>query len=224
MKASFLKVLLSSVAATAVTAPALAQTPSTTTSATPPSSATLQYAKQGWSVEDRQIFYTTSQGSHMIPYLWFKALRRLDVDEPFGGDQLARYGYLPNDTKLNPEGLPVGFVIDGDAKTGFLGMTCAACHTAQIEYQKDGATQQLRIDGAPATANFQLFLTDLEAAAKETIKDTNRLEKFARSVLGTNSSPAKVATLKTDFGAWVKQYSAFMDASLPASSPWGPRS
>ncbi len=183
---------------------------------------TLQYAKQGWTAEDRQAFYTTSQGSHMIPYLWFKALRRLDVDEPFGGDQLARYGYLPNDTKLNPEGLPVGFVIDGDAKTGFLGMTCAACHTAQIEYQKDGATQQLRIDGAPATANFQLFLTDLEAAAKETIKDTNRLEQFARSVLGTSPSAAKVAALKTDFGAWVKQYSAFMDASLPASSPWGP--
>jgi hypothetical protein len=217
MKA-FSKVLLFSLAALVSTVdPTFAQ-PASGAPATP----TLQYAKQGWTAEDRQTFYTTSQGSHMIPYLWFKALQRLDMDEPFGGDQLARYGYLPNDTKLNPERLPVGLVIDGDAKTGFLGMTCAACHTAQIEYQKDGATQQLRIDGAPATANFQLFLTDLEAAAKETIKDTNRLEKFVRSVLGTNSSPAKVATLKTDFGAWVKQYSAFMDASLPVSSPWGP--
>ena len=45
----------------------------------------------------RQTFYTTSQGSHMMPYLWYKALRRLDADEPFGGDQLQRYGYLPND-------------------------------------------------------------------------------------------------------------------------------
>src|SRR5882757_10947817 len=188
-----------------------------------PANPTLQYARQGWTAEDRQAFYTTSQGSHLIPYLWYKALRRLDADEPFGADQLQRYGYLPNDkSTLNPEGLPVGFVIDGDAKTGSLGMTCAACHTAQIEYQKDGATQQLRIDGAPATADFQLFLKDLEAAAKETIKDTNRLEQFARSVLGTSPSAAKVAALKTDFGAWVKQFSAFMDASLPASSPWGP--
>jgi hypothetical protein len=187
--------------------------------ATPP----LQYANQGWTSDDRQAFYTTSQGSHMIPYPWFKALRRLDVDEPFGGDQLGRYGYLANDkSKLNPEGLPVGFVIDGDTKTGFLGMTCAACHTAEIEYQKAGATQRLRIDGAPATANFQLFLTDLEAAAKATIADNSRLAQFAQSVLGTSPSPAKVATLKTDFGAWVKQFSAFMDASLPASSPWGP--
>ena len=47
-------------------------------------------------------------------------------------------------------GLPVGFVIDETDGTRFFGMTCAACHTAEIEYQKNGATQRLRIDGAPA--------------------------------------------------------------------------
>jgi hypothetical protein len=216
-----LKILLFSVAATAITGPALAQTSSTTTSATTPVPA-LQYAKQGWSVEDRQTFYTTSQGSHMIPYLWFKALRRLDVDEPFGGDQLARYGYLANDkSKANPEGLPVGFVLDGDARTGFFGMTCAACHTAQIEYQKDGATQQLRIDGAPATADFQSFLKDLTEAAKATLDDAGRYDKFARAVLGNRFSATRANDLKTDFAAWVKQWTNFMDKSLPAS-PWGP--
>jgi hypothetical protein len=30
------------------------------------------------------------------PYAWFKALRRLDADEPFAADQLRRFGYLPN--------------------------------------------------------------------------------------------------------------------------------
>src|ERR1700760_1127325 len=148
MRASFSILLLSSALITisipASLVPARAET-------TPP----LQYAKQGWTEDERQAFYTTSQGSHMIPYLWFKALRRLDIDEPFAGDQLARYGYLANDkSRANPEGLPVGFVLAGDAPPGFFGMTCAACHTAQIEYQKDGATQQLRIDGAPATADF----------------------------------------------------------------------
>jgi hypothetical protein len=98
----------------------------------------VTYVDQGWSAADRDAFYTTSQGSLMIPYAWFKALRRLDVDEPFGGDQLQRYGYLRNDkSKNNPEGLPVGFVITGDAASGHLGMTCA-CHTAQLEYRKDG--------------------------------------------------------------------------------------
>jgi hypothetical protein len=220
-----LKVLLFSVAATAITGPGLAQTTSTTTStttsATTPTPA-LQYAKQGWSVEDRQTFYTTSQGSHMIPYLWFKALQRLDANEPFGGDQLARYGYLANDkSKANPEGLPVGFVLDGDARTGFFGMTCAACHTAQIEYQKDGATQQLRIDGAPATADFQSFLKDLTEATKATLDDAGRFDKFARAVLGNRYSVTRANDLKTEFAAWVKQWTNFMDKSLPAS-PWGP--
>jgi hypothetical protein len=210
MKASF-KVLLSSFVA--IAAPAFGQSNT---------SPVLQYAQQGWTVDDRQTFYSLSQGSHMIPYLWFKALRRLDVDEPFGGDQLARYGYLSNEkSKLNPEGLPVGFAIDGGVSTGYFGITCAACHTAQIEYQKDGATQQLRIDGAPATADFQSFLKDLTDATRETLKDDSRFDKFARAVLGNRYSATRANDLKTDFAAWVKQWGSFMDKSLPAS-PWGP--
>jgi processive rubber oxygenase RoxA-like protein len=203
-------VLIYSVAASSV--PARAET-------TPP----LQYAKQGWTEGERQAFYTTSQGSHMIPYAWFKALRRLDVDEPFAGDQLQRYGYLPNEkSKLNPEGLPVGFVIDGDPATDQLGMTCAACHTGQIEYvDKSGVTQQLRIDGAPATANFQLFLADLTAATRATLSDPARFDKFAHAALGSRYSSSRLDTLKSDFSNWVKQWGNFMDKSLPAS-PWGP--
>ena len=110
----------------------------------------LRYAEQGWSAADRDAFYTTSQGSVMMPYAWFRALRRVDVDAPFAGDQLQRYGYLPNaKSTRNPEGLPVGFVIDGNTTSGDLGMTCAACHTAQLEYEKDGVTYALRPDGAP---------------------------------------------------------------------------
>jgi mono/diheme cytochrome c family protein len=191
-------------------------------SAQPQTTPTLQYAKQGWTEDERQAFYTTSQGSHMMPYLWFKALRRLDIDEPFGADQLQRYGYLPNDkSKPNPEGLPVGLVIDGDVATGYLGMTCAACHTGQIEYVKNGVTQQLRIDGAPATANLQLFLSDLTAAARATLADVDRFQKFARAVLGSRYSASRVDELKSEFGDWVKQFGSFMDRSLP-TSPWGP--
>src|ERR1043166_1016129 len=120
----------------------------------------VTYAAQGWSDTDRDAFYMTSQGSHMIPYAWFKALRRLDVDEPFAADQLQRYGYLRNDRPNNPEGLPVGFVIDGDAASGQRGMACAACHTGQLEYQKGGVSHALRLDGAPANVDFQQFLTD----------------------------------------------------------------
>src|SRR5262245_56278192 len=136
----------------------------------------MTYAAQAWSPGDRDTFYTTSQGSHMMPYAWFKALRRLDVDEPFAADKLQRYGYLPNNVSpTNPEGLPVGFVIDGAAASGQLGMTCAACHTAQLEYKKDGVTRTLRLDGAPANADFQQSLTDLLAAARATADATRPL-------------------------------------------------
>src|SRR5215831_615159 len=183
----------------------------------------VTFAEQGWTAADREIFYTTGQGSRIMPYAWFKALRRLDVDEPFAGDQLQRYGYLPNDRSVrNPEGLPVGFVIGGNATTDVLGMTCAACHTGQLEYQKkDGATLVLRLDGAPTNADFQAFLTDLTAAARATLTQDARFTTFAKAVLGNGYSAARASQLKAAFKTWVDGFGAFMDKSLPAS-PWGP--
>ena len=79
MKAFFRILMFSLAAMMGIAAPALAE---------PAETPALQYARQGWTPEDRQVFYTTSQGSHMMPYAWFKALRRLDADAPFGGDHL----------------------------------------------------------------------------------------------------------------------------------------
>jgi hypothetical protein len=180
----------------------------------------LNYADQGWSTADRDVFYRTSQGARMMPYDWYKALRRLDVDKPFGADQLQRYGYLSNERSAS--NLPIGFVVDDRPTQHELGMTCAACHTGQLEYSKDGVVRQLRIDGAPANADFQLFLTDLTAAARATLSDPKRFDTFAKAVLGPKFSTAGAAALKVKFGAWVAQFGEFMDKSLPASSPWGP--
>lgn len=182
----------------------------------------LSYASQGWTDEDRRIFYATSQGSHMMPYAWFKALRQADVDAPFGADQLQRYGYLRNDDPANTADLPVGFVIDGDAATGQLGMTCAACHTGQLEYRKDGVTHALRLDGAPANADFQQFLVDLTQASRATLDQPDRFDAFARAVLGAGYTEAKAVDLKKDYGDWVRQFGDFMDRSLPTASHWGP--
>jgi processive rubber oxygenase RoxA-like protein len=185
--------------------------------------AAVTYAAQGWSPADRNTFYTTSQGSRMMPYAWFKALRRLDADQPFAADKLQRYGYLPNDPSSvsNPEGLPVGFVIDGAAASGYLGMTCAACHTGQLEYRQDGVTRALRLDGAPANVDFQEFLTDLLAASRATLAQPDRFDTFAREALGGGYTGAKATQVKEEFGKWVAQFGEFMDKSLPAS-PWGP--
>jgi hypothetical protein len=183
---------------------------------------TVTYAAQGWSDDHRNTFYTTGQGSHMMPYRWFKALRRLDVDEAFGADQLQRYGYLRNDSPSNVAGLPVGFVIEGTAVSGDLGMTCAACHTGQLEYQKDGATHAMRLDGAPANADFQQFLTDLTEASRKTLMESDRFDSFANAVLGASHTAAQKEDLKTDYGDWVKTFGDFMDRSLPPKPAWGP--
>lgn len=184
-----------------------------------PATQSPTYLAQGWSAADRATFYNTSQGSHLIPYNWFSALRRPGVDELFAGDQLGRYGYLRNDTPGARSNLPVGFVVE--ASTGQLGMTCAACHTRQMEFTKDGVRNVIRIDGAPANSDFQQFLTDLAKAARETAASDERFLAFARNVLGSGYTTAKAARLKIDFRAWARQFGEFMDASLP-TSPWGP--
>ena len=178
---------------------------------------------QGWSADDRNAFYTTGQGSQIMPYAWFKALRRWNenLDEAFVGDQLARYGYLANDATVKTTGLPVGFVIDTTAAPPQIGMTCAACHTGQLEYQKDGVTHAIRLDGAPASSDFQQFLTDLGAAASATLAQPDRFAAFAKAVLGTGDTAASAAKLQTDFAKWTTAFNTFMGASLP-DQPWGP--
>ena len=183
----------------------------------------LTYADQGWSAADRETFYTTGQGSHLIPYAWFRALRRTDVDEPFAADKLQRYGFLPHDASpANPEGLPIGFVIDGPVASGQLGLTCAACHTGQLEYRQGGVVHALRIDGGPAKTDAQQFLADLLAASRATLAEPARFDAFAKAALGPGYNAARAAQVKDGLGKWVAQFGEFMDISLPATSPWGP--
>lgn len=173
---------------------------------------------QGWSDQDRQTFYTTSQGSQLIPYAWFRALRRADGDEPFAADQLQRYGYLPNPpSAANPEGLPVGFTLDGTPSSGYLGMTCAACHTTQITYR--GMT--MRVDGGRASADFQRFLRDLNAALVTTRDTPARFDVFARAIIGPTATAVQRDALQGKFKDWVDAFDSFINASLP-DDPWGP--
>ena len=184
------------------------------------------YLQQWPQEQDRKTFYTTSQGSRIMPYAWFKALPTADdASAPFVWDQLKRYGYLAN--SQSPEHLPVGFVIDGDSTTGFVGVTCAACHTAQFEYTEEASVADAkiryvyRVDGAPAGADIQRFFRDLLAAARATWSSPARFDAFARSVLGPAFSDGKALQLKLDLGKWVVEFGTLMDATLP-NPPWGP--
>ena len=75
---------------------------------------------QNWSVDERNRFYYTEQGSQLIPYDWFLHLEQADSEKPFRDTQnILKYRYLPqNAGPLNPDGLPVGFVGGAGAGAG----------------------------------------------------------------------------------------------------------
>jgi hypothetical protein len=170
--------------------------------------AAVKYLHQGWTQDERVTFYFTSQGSQLVPYDWFLALEQAGGESFFhDSENLAKFGFLPHpkDSTHNKHGLPIGFVKDDRNSPTFLdevalakeahlgkdlvkdqflsstwiGLTCAACHTAEIKL--DGTTY--RIDGGPALADFEKFLDELVAALDATELDDEKMTRFARRVL-----------------------------------------
>src|SRR5271163_3925609 len=105
------------------------------TAQAPTAAGTPTYLAQGWTDTQRQQYYTTTQGSQLMPLSWFLAIERPTTEELFTIDQLSRFGFLPNPTSpANPDGLPVGFAED-PTDGAWIGLTCSACHTGQVEYK-----------------------------------------------------------------------------------------
>jgi processive rubber oxygenase RoxA-like protein len=126
----------------------------------------VRYLDQGWSPGESSWFYTVTQGSDLVPYSLALSLTSAGSDRPFLSlENVERWRYLPQGSSpRNPDALPVGFARDEYQGRAYLGFTCAACHTTQVNY--DGVA--LRIDGGPSLADFQTFLNDLAAALKAT--------------------------------------------------------
>jgi hypothetical protein len=122
----------------------------------------ILYLKQGWKPADSMWFYNTTQGSDLLPYDFFTVLEKSGTSEPFRSDEnLNYYRYLPQKATLsNPDALPVGFVKDRYKGKDYLGFTCAACHTAQLNYKGVG----IRIDGGPAGSDMDTFLKNMATA------------------------------------------------------------
>ena len=190
----------------------------------------IRYCDQGWSSDVRQQFCYTTQGSQLIPYDWFLALERPSTTERFASaanmERLRFISQAPSKDR-NPDGLPIGFVVDDNPQTvnepnikrsflgpefkadkpiqltnRWLGLTCAACHTGSIEYGKT----VLRIDGGPAMADVQKFLVELSEAVSGTLGNNVAFERFARSVLeraGTGDTPAERAVLRERVNSYV---------------------
>jgi hypothetical protein len=171
---------------------------------------------QGWDAQTRESFHFTPQGSQIIPYGWFLVLEQADGTRRFASDEnMASYRYLPTaPSTLNPDGLPIGFVkhVDPQSGSAYVGLTCAACHTTEIDYQGTGVF----IDGAGTLGDFNTMFDDLIEALNATATDGVKFDRFADAVLGPKHSAAQAASLHDDL---VSQTTTLQDRSQLNATP-----
>ena len=134
----------------------------------------------------RQRFYHLAQGTEIIPYQWFLYLEQVFSEKLFRAEEnLCRYKIIPDqkDDTYNPDGLPVGFAktVDTDHPIiqEWLGFTCAACHTGQLEFGKT----RIIIDGGQAMWDVRAFGKAMLQALGTTLKDEKKFTRFADRVL-----------------------------------------
>ncbi|RYY01193.1 MAG: ribonuclease E [Gammaproteobacteria bacterium] len=162
--------------------------------------ATPEYLDQGWSESDSLWFYNTTQGSGLIPYDFFLVLEQVDSNELFRANlNMDKYRYLPQKpTFFNPDGLAVGFVKESYQGQDYVGYTCAACHTGQVNYKG----RAIRIDGGPAMADMVGFLTALEKSLEQTRTDVQKRERFVKAVLDHKNTYSSADDVLKDLKKW----------------------
>jgi hypothetical protein len=160
---------------------------------------TPRYLEQGWTRANSLWFYNTTQGSALLPYDFFLVLKQANSDELFRSDKnIDRFRYLPQKkTFFNPDALPVGFVKDTYEGKDYVGYTCAACHTGQVNYNG----QALRIDGGPAMADMVGFLTELETALAAA-QSGDKQKNFVDDVLKLKNDYSSATAVTDDLEKW----------------------
>lgn len=158
------------------------------------------YLEQGWSPAESLWFYNTTQGSDLIPYDFFLALEIPNSEVQFNSSVIYdKYRYLPQKpTFINPDGLAVGFTKDTYKGKDYIGYTCAACHTGQLNYKG----KAIRIDGGPSMADMVGYLTLLERAMKTAIDDPEKQARFVDAVIAQNNDYDSKDEILQDLQKW----------------------
>ena len=175
-----------------------------------------EYLDQGWSKAGSLWFYTTTQGSAVLPYDFLLALEQKDLKNKVECERdgekgawflcdrnIDRFRYLPQKaTFFNPDALPVGFAKEPYQGKDYVGFTCAACHTGQVNFKG----RALRIDGGPAMADIVGFLTELTqamaATQRKADRENPRLKRFVDRVLALNNDYSDAAKIEKDLEKW----------------------
>ncbi len=130
-------------------------------------------------------FHYTDQGTRLMPAAWLVALDKADGSGKFMNvDNLRRLGFLVDNVavdKMNPYGWPPGITVSDPKTSGGIpiaGLTCAACHTGQIEYKGTA----VRIEGGEAMISPAEFLNELASALAAAADSSRRARFFADAI------------------------------------------
>lgn len=171
--------------------------------------------EQNWDDRVSNWFYNVPQGSRLLPHDWYIHLEQADSRDPFNDPKHIRaLGYIPRTPDAdNPKGLPVGFVKDVPYEDGTagLGLTCAACHTSQINYK---GTAYL-IDGGPTMGNVERLLRELADALDATADDDAKFDRFAAKVLPPGVGEGSKVALRAGLRTVAATRRGYNDRNLP---------
>ncbi|WZO98731.1 di-heme-cytochrome C peroxidase [Isosphaeraceae bacterium EP7] len=180
--------------------------------------------EQNWDDALSNWFYNVPQGSRLLPYDWYINLEQPSSQELFNDPSHIRaLGYIPRKPDpSNPNGLPIGFIKDApyEDRTAGLGLTCAACHTSQINFK---GTAYL-IDGGPTMGNVERLLRGLTDSLNATAGDDAKFERFATRVLPAGSSEGEKVALRAGIRTIAADRQGYNDRNLPSAgkAPFGP--
>lgn len=154
---------------------AAARTPDTARAAT--------NADQGIDPATLARYHHTDQGTRLIPAAWLQALKTADGStRVMDSANTAKFGFLPDEirSKLNPYGWPIGFTIsDPNQGIPIAGITCAACHTGQLDYRG----RNVRIEGGQAMVDLPAFDMDVLKALGAVANDPQRKSQFFKDAI-----------------------------------------
>jgi hypothetical protein len=127
-----------------------------------------------------QRYHFTDQGTRLIPAAWLDALLDAKGKRVMDPEVLRRLGFLVDNIKVdasNPYGWPIGLTISDPKTSGGIpiaGLTCAACHTGQIEFKGTA----VRIEGGQSMIDLAGFAENALGAIKALAHDPARLAQF----------------------------------------------
>ena len=181
----------------------------------------IRYLEQNWTKAESLWFYNASQGSNLLPYDFFLHLEQEESTDLFRDNlNINKYRYLPQvATSSNPDALPVGMTKDRYDGKDYMGFTCSACHTSQINYYDKSADRVigLRIDGAPSAADLESFLINLAKAMKATLVNETKFDRFANAVIDSDSDYSDKNSIKDDLIEFTSRIRTYTVINRPIS-------